>query len=672
MKFPLALIISGLLSGSIYAASTTEYAIQQEKLSWQNLVRVKAKNYDEFVKLSISHHSEMLESDADALTVLLNVSDKQLSLLQQVGLSVELDENWKQKRLNEFKKILSIPKAEVEGIPGYSCYPTVEETFSEASSLASQYSNLAKWIDVGDSWKKTQNQGGYDMMVLKITNQNINGDKPVLFVHSAMHAREYTTAALNLEFAKKLLNEYESDADARMLVDHHEIHLMFHMNPDGRKHAETGVLWRKNDNTSYCAASSPGVDLNRNFSYFWNSTNGQGSSGNQCDQTYRGPSPGSEPETQAVENYIRSIFPDVRGDGENDAAPATTPGMHIDLHSYSELVLWPWGHTDVAAPNGVALQTLGRRLAWFNNYYPTQSVGLYPTDGTSDEVSYGELGIANITFELGKAFFESCTEFNLTVKPENLNALYYAAKISRAPYLLPSGPEIIQLSGNDNRHAVIAKGEALSVKASATDTRFNNRNGSESTQNISQVYAYIDSPPWNPESNALSMTADDGGFDENSEAVSIDLNTEGWADGEHILYFQGHDSSGSKGPVSAMLVTIGDNANPEARFTYSCTELACQFDATTSSDDGDILQYQWNFGDSSSLNGATVSHTFSQSGSYSVSLTVIDNLGSSGEQTQNISVSQSPQEPDDSSRSSSGGGALFSLIFVLFLGFRRR
>ena len=113
--------------------------------------------------------------------------------------------------------------------------------------------------------------------------------------HSAIHAREYTTAPLVLEFARWLVNGYGTNADATWILDHHEVHLMLHANPDGRKQAETGLSWRKNANNAYCAnTNTRGADLNRNFSFSWNSTAGQGSSGNACDLTYRGPAAGSD------------------------------------------------------------------------------------------------------------------------------------------------------------------------------------------------------------------------------------------------------------------------------------------------------------------------------------------------------------------------------------------
>ncbi len=70
---------------------------------------------------------------------------------------------------------------------------------------------------------------------------------------------------------------------------------------------------------------------------------------------------------------MRAIFPDQRADPISSAAPVTATGVFMDIHSYSDLVLWPWGFTSSAAPNGTALQTMGRKLAYFNGYTPEQS-----------------------------------------------------------------------------------------------------------------------------------------------------------------------------------------------------------------------------------------------------------------------------------------------------------
>jgi carboxypeptidase T len=80
-----------------------------------------------------------------------------------------------------------------------------------------------------------------------------------------------------LEFARWLVNGYGVNADATWILDHHELHLMLHTNPDGRKKRRGGLSWRKNTNNNHCANSNNrGADLNRNFSYSWNKTNGAG------------------------------------------------------------------------------------------------------------------------------------------------------------------------------------------------------------------------------------------------------------------------------------------------------------------------------------------------------------------------------------------------------------
>jgi len=75
------------------------------------------------------------------------------------------------------------------------------------------------------------------MMVMKITNQAIQIDKPKLFIIASIHAREYTPAELALRYAEYLLNNYGLDADVTWVIDYHEIHIMFQANPDGRKEA---------------------------------------------------------------------------------------------------------------------------------------------------------------------------------------------------------------------------------------------------------------------------------------------------------------------------------------------------------------------------------------------------------------------------------------------------
>ena len=447
------------------------------------------------------------------------------------------------------------------GIPGFSCYRTVEETFASAAQIAADNPQLATWTDIGDSWEKDTLGGGagYDLQVLKLTNAGITTTKPILFIMTGLHARELTPPELNTRFAEYLIDNYGTDADATWLLDYNEIHLLLQSNPDGRKQAETGLFWRKNTDENYCSPTSNnrGADLNRNFPFQWGCCNG--SSGSQCNSTYRGTAPESEPETQAITAYVRSIFPDQRADPLNSPAPADASGVFLDIHSYSELVLWPWGFTNNTPPNNTGLVTLGRKFAYFNNYEPEQAVGLYITDGTTVDFAYGELGLAAYTFELGTAFFQQCSTFENTILPDNIPALIYAAKTARAPYLLPAGPDPTTISVTND---IVSQGTLVTLTATLDDTRFNNINGTEPTQNIAAAEYSIDAPFWLTTTTPItvSMTAVDGAFNNGIEDVTATIDTAGLVAGKHTIYVRGMDNAGNFGVVSAIFLTVYDPA----------------------------------------------------------------------------------------------------------------
>jgi carboxypeptidase T len=545
----LGALLIGCQNASTQSASgnltdSERYTFEQNEIV---VSRVTFKDAATARKIAISF--EPIEMNYDAGYLLTDLALEDFSALRDLepslGITVGVDAALTTQQSNLLRRIETqgLPGVRTQSISGYACYRTVEETFTTAQNIVTNYPNLAAWSDVGDSWLKTQNRGGYDLRVLKLTNKNITGSKPRAFIMAAIHAREYTTAETATRLAEYLVTNYGSNADVTWMLDHQEVHLLFQANPDGRKQAEAGVLWRKNNNTNYCrTGSKKGADLNRNASFEWNTG---GSSSNQCSDTYRGASAASEPETQAIQNYASSIFPDARGPNTTDAAPASTSGVFITLHSYSELVLWPWGNRSSAAPNGTALQTLGRKLAFFNNYTPQQSIGLYPTSGTTDDYVYGTLGIASYTFELGTSFFQGCTDFTNTILPNNLNALLYAIRVARAPYQLPAGPETL---------SVALSGSTLT--ATVNDARFNNSNGAEPTQSIAAAEYYVDTPPWASGATPNPMTASDGSFNASSEAVRATISTSGLGSGRHTIFVRGRDSSGNRGAVSAVFLNV--------------------------------------------------------------------------------------------------------------------
>jgi len=465
-------------------------------------------------------------------------------------------------------KIAAIQQAallETTGIPGYACYRTVEETFATAESIVTNHPDLATWTDEGDSWEKDSGLGGWDMNVLRLTSSAITGDKPKIFLTGALHAREYATAELVTRLAEYLVDNYGTDADATWMLDHHEIHIMLQANPDGRKQAETGLSWRKNTNDNYCTfwPNSRGADLNRNFQFKWNCCGG--SSDYECDSTYHGADAASEPETNAVQDYVFAQFPDQRGPNDTDPAPLDATGLYIDVHSHGRLVLWPWGWTPNPSPNATQLQTLGRKFAYFNGHEPKQGYGLYPTDGTTTSFTYGEQGIASYTFELGTEFFEDCTYFENNIMPDNMPALLYAIKVARTPYMTPAGPDSVDLALNFGATPPgTPPGTSVTLTATINDTRYNNSNGTEPSQNIVAAEYYVDVPPWfaDPVPVEIAMSPSDDTFDNTVEAVEAAIDTTGWIDGQHILFVRGQDAEGNWGAFSAAFLYI-NNAPPD-------------------------------------------------------------------------------------------------------------
>ena len=523
----------------------------------------------------LAPHFQHLKVDRKHHTVALVADDAQLAMLGDMGVRYKVDVAGTANLRTFYAEAFNRDRS----IPGFACYRTVEETYATMDQLAAAHPTLAQVVDIGPTWQRTQNGStGYQMRVMRIGNTATDAtipDKPNMVVFSSIHAREYAPAELNTHFAEWLLDNYGSDPEATWLVDHENFHLILQANPDGRKKAEAGQSWRKNTDTAAASCgSSSGVDLNRNFPFHWGIVPGDGgSSSSICNETYRGPSADSEPETANLVAYVAGscgndgvctggILPDLRagplhpvnvsGDG-GAAAPTTYPGMFLDIHSAADLVLWPWGDTPSAAPNGAALRAFGKRLAWFNQYTPEQSDTLYPTDGATDDNFYGSLGVPAFTFELDQSFFEPCTPLLNKTIPDNLMALRYAARSLHAPYLLPGGPDVTSLSASPD---LVAAGTPVALHARLDDSRFNQTNGTEPVHNVASAAAYMDGLPWEGALAVAALTADDGAFNSPAENASASISTTGLASGTHLLFVQGTDASAQAGSPNAVFVEV--------------------------------------------------------------------------------------------------------------------
>ncbi|MFT5679900.1 MAG: carboxypeptidase T [Myxococcota bacterium] len=123
----------------------------------------------------------------------------------------------------------------ISGIPGYTCYFTVEELYDTAEQLAAKHPDRTQWTPIGDSWERTQDpDAGYPLMVLTLGTTGA----PDLVMVSGIHAREYAPVQTALRFADELLSEDGQSPEATWLLDHRQIHLILMANPDGRKVVE--------------------------------------------------------------------------------------------------------------------------------------------------------------------------------------------------------------------------------------------------------------------------------------------------------------------------------------------------------------------------------------------------------------------------------------------------
>src|SRR5690606_33568204 len=147
------------------------------------------------------------------------------------------------------------------------------------------------------------------------------GSGTPILVNGTLHAREWIAAMVSTCVADRLVRDYDRDPQIRAFVDRTNLWVVPVVNPDGYQYSwSTNRYWRKNRRASH------GVDLNRNFSVAWG---GSGSSSNKAAQDYRGEHEFSEPESIAI----------------RDLAKRERIALHIDFHSYGQMLLYPWDYT---------------------------------------------------------------------------------------------------------------------------------------------------------------------------------------------------------------------------------------------------------------------------------------------------------------------------------------
>jgi hypothetical protein len=256
-------------------------------------------------------------------------------------------------------------------------------------------------------------------------------DLPHVVINSAQHAREWATPMTAMWLVEALLDA--SDPAVAAVAEAAIWTVLPVVNPDGYEFSWTDQrLWRKNRRDN--GDGTFGVDLNRNWAWGWG---GPGSSGQTSSQTYRGTGPFSEPETTALATYLESL-PEV--------------AAHLDVHSYGQWILHPWGDTADPPPAIDGFTVIGDSMADAiaavdgRTYLPGQiHTLLYPASGGSCDWAYGEVGAFSLTVEVrdtGGYGFVMPPEEIVPNAEENLAGIVALAERALAPaaFLVPEVP----------------------------------------------------------------------------------------------------------------------------------------------------------------------------------------------------------------------------------------
>uniref|UniRef100_A0A4X1VY72 Carboxypeptidase A1 n=2 Tax=Sus scrofa TaxID=9823 RepID=A0A4X1VY72_PIG len=261
---------------------------------------------------------------------------------------------------------------------------TIEDLqiYHEMESIARDFPNLASRVKIGHSFENRS------MYVLKFSTGE-GRPRPAIWLNAGIHSREWISQATAMWTSRKIVSDYGKDPAITSILEKMDIFLLPVANPDGYVYTQTqNRFWRKTRSLNpgtHCI----GTDPNRN----WNvSFAGEGASNNPCSEVYHGAYANSEVEVKSVVDFIQ-------GHGNFKS--------FIDLHSYSQLLMYPYGYTVKKAPDAEELDEVARRAAKAlaslsgTEYQvgPTCTT-VYPASGSSIDWAYDNGIKYAFTFEL--------------------------------------------------------------------------------------------------------------------------------------------------------------------------------------------------------------------------------------------------------------------------------
>jgi len=338
-----ALILAGLTlaSTSVFSASTQPVKLPPAKsIAKQPIqpaqtqakkpqpplkhLKIQGKTINQLASKLENLEYDIIESSITARSFEVVVDDQQFGYLSKLkGFDIDLLATGKP--FSQSPEAMARDAVDVNStkLAPPSGYKNLAQVMQELNAIAALNPSIAKVVDITATYNQPSTLGGRHMYAIKISdNVNANEDEPPILVVSNHHVRELVTPVIALNAARNLVQQYGNNADVTRAVNDNEIWIAANWNPDGYVHVfEVDNMWRKNRRVM---SNGVGVDLNRNYPVGWD-TSCSGST-THSSQTYKGPSAGSEVETQTMMAWA------------NDRRFTKV----IDFHSSGREVLWDY------------------------------------------------------------------------------------------------------------------------------------------------------------------------------------------------------------------------------------------------------------------------------------------------------------------------------------------
>uniref|UniRef100_A0A452FMK5 Carboxypeptidase A1 n=1 Tax=Capra hircus TaxID=9925 RepID=A0A452FMK5_CAPHI len=377
--------------------------ISQAKILEHQVFRINVRNEDEISKLNQLMNSDNLKLDlwkspstlghpADVLVPSFSLREVK-SFLEDHGLEYSVTVEDLQTVLDsEDRKLQRNVRQELSSnCFNYGAYHTLEAIHKEMDFIVKSYPRLVSAVKIGHSFENRL------MYVLKFSTGK-GSRRPAIWLNAGLHAREWIAPATAIWIARKIACDYGRDLVITSILKKMDIFLLPVANPDGYVYTHThNRLWRKTRSVNP-GSTCIGTDPNRN----WNSHfGGAGTSRDPCSDMYHGPHPHSEVEVKLVADFIAH-----HGDFK----------CFIDLHSYSQLVMYPYGYMTMRAGDADELDIVAQNAAnamasLSGTQYRVGSVGstLYASSGNSVDWAYDNGIKYAFTFELRDTGFYAFT-----------------------------------------------------------------------------------------------------------------------------------------------------------------------------------------------------------------------------------------------------------------------